>query len=58
MAKSNTNGNGADVTNGCAITPTIHLILQGKGGVGKTIDPDEVLASLPHSTTMELAGKR
>jgi len=28
MAKSNTNGNGADVTNGCAITPTIHLVLQ------------------------------
>jgi CobQ/CobB/MinD/ParA nucleotide binding domain len=37
MAKNNTNGNGADVTNGCAITPTIHLILQGKGGVGKTV---------------------
>jgi hypothetical protein len=37
MAKSNTNGNGADVTNGCAITPTIHLVLQGKGGVGKTV---------------------
>jgi CO dehydrogenase nickel-insertion accessory protein CooC1 len=37
MAKSNTNGNGADVTNGSAITPTIHLVLQGKGGVGKTV---------------------
>ena len=37
MAKSNTNGNGADVTNGCAITPTVHLVLQGKGGVGKTV---------------------
>ena len=37
MAKSNSNGNGADVTNGCAITPTIHLVLQGKGGVGKTV---------------------
>jgi hypothetical protein len=37
MAKSNTNGNEADVTNGCAITPTIHLVLQGKGGVGKTV---------------------
>ena len=37
MARSNTNGNGADVTNGSAITPTIHLVLQGKGGVGKTV---------------------
>ena len=37
MAKSNTNGNEAGVTNGCAITPTIHLVLQGKGGVGKTV---------------------
>src|SRR6202167_6209904 len=37
MAKSTTNGNGAAVTNGCAITPTIHLVLQGKGGVGKTV---------------------
>jgi hypothetical protein len=37
MTKSNTNGNGADVTNGCAITPTIHLALQGKGNVGKTV---------------------
>jgi cellulose biosynthesis protein BcsQ len=38
MAKNNTNGN----ENGTAIvappfTPTIHLILQGKGGVGKSI---------------------
>src|ERR1700721_1376864 len=38
MAKNNTNGN----ENGVAIvapafTPTIHLILQGKGGVGKSI---------------------
>ena len=40
MAKNNTNGNGADVTNGCAITPTIHLVLQGKGGVGKTVVAD------------------
>ncbi len=37
MAKSNTNSNVADVTNVCAITPTIHLVLQGKGGVGKTV---------------------
>ena len=37
MAKSNTNGNEAGVANGCTITPTIHLILQGKGGVGKTV---------------------
>ncbi len=37
MAKSNTNEKGADLTNGCAITPTIHLVLQGKGGVGKTV---------------------
>src|SRR5580704_6186939 len=38
MAKNNTNGN----ENGVAIvapafTPTIHLVLQGKGGVGKSI---------------------
>ena len=38
MAKNNTNGN----ENGAAIavptlTPTIHLVLQGKGGVGKSI---------------------
>jgi hypothetical protein len=37
MAKNNTNGNGAGETNGCPITPTIHLVLQGKGGVGKTV---------------------
>jgi len=37
MAKSNPNGSGADVANGCATTPTIHLVLQGKGGVGKTV---------------------
>jgi hypothetical protein len=37
MAKANTNGDGADVTSGCLITPTIHLVLQGKGGVGKTV---------------------
>jgi CO dehydrogenase nickel-insertion accessory protein CooC1 len=33
MPKDNTNGNGT-----CAATqPTIHLILQGKGGVGKSV---------------------
>jgi len=37
MAKSNTNANVAHITNGCAIAPTIHLVLQGKGGVGKTV---------------------
>ena len=29
-----------------------------KAGRCLRFDPDEVLASLPHSTTMELAGKR
>ena len=35
MAKSNSNGNG----NGAALAaqPTIHLVLQGKGGVGKSL---------------------
>jgi hypothetical protein len=37
MAKSNTNGNGAEATNGSAITPTIDLVIQGKGGVGKIV---------------------
>jgi hypothetical protein len=37
MTKGNTNGNGEAVTNYSAITPTIHLVLQGKGGVGKTV---------------------
>ena len=37
MAKCNTNGNGTGATNGAPITPTIHLVLQGKGGVGKTV---------------------
>jgi hypothetical protein len=38
MAKNNTNGNetGAAIT-APTLTPTIHLILQGKGGVGKSI---------------------
>jgi adenylylsulfate kinase-like enzyme len=38
MAKNNTNGNetGAAIV-APAFTPTIHLILQGKGGVGKSI---------------------
>jgi hypothetical protein len=33
MAKSNSNGNGAGNTS----QPTIHLVLQGKGGVGKSL---------------------
>jgi hypothetical protein len=33
MAKSNSNGNGA----GHAAQPTVHLVLQGKGGVGKSL---------------------
>ncbi len=37
MAKNNTDGNGAAVTNGSALPPTIHLVLLGKGGVGKTV---------------------
>jgi hypothetical protein len=37
MAKNNTNGNGTAVANGSPIPPTIHLVLQGKGGVGKTV---------------------
>jgi adenylylsulfate kinase-like enzyme len=36
MAKNNGNGNGTDVT-AAPITPTIHLVLQGKGGVGKSV---------------------
>jgi hypothetical protein len=38
MAKNNTNGNETGVAIVApAFTPTIHLILQGKGGVGKSI---------------------
>jgi cellulose biosynthesis protein BcsQ len=37
MARGNRNANGEAATNGSAITPTIHLVLQGKGGVGKTV---------------------
>jgi hypothetical protein len=37
MAKNNANGNGTDVTSVAAVTPTIHLVLQGKGGVGKSV---------------------
>ena len=37
MAKSNTNGNGTDATTASAIPPTIHLVLQGKGGIGKSV---------------------
>lgn len=36
MAEKNINGNIAPATNGSCI-PTIHLVLQGKGGVGKTV---------------------
>ncbi len=36
MAKSNINGNGSDVST-VFITPTIHLVLQGKGGIGKSV---------------------
>ena len=38
MAKNNTNGseNRAAIA-APAFTPTIHLVLQGKGGVGKSI---------------------
>jgi hypothetical protein len=38
MAKNNTNGNEAGSAIAApAFTPTIHLVLQGKGGVGKSI---------------------
>jgi hypothetical protein len=37
MAKNNANGNGTDVTTVSAVTPTIHLVLQGKGGIGKSV---------------------
>src|ERR1700683_3224992 len=37
MAKNNANGNGTDVTAVSGSTPTIHLVLQGKGGVGKSV---------------------
>jgi hypothetical protein len=37
VAKSNTNGNGSDVDTTSAIPPTIHLVLQGKGGIGKSV---------------------
>ena len=33
MAKNNSNGSGA----GTSTPPTIHLILQGKGGIGKSV---------------------
>src|SRR5215469_16863891 len=35
MAKSN--GNGTDAATVPPITPTIHLVLQGKGGVGRSV---------------------
>lgn len=37
MAKNNTNGSETTAIAAPAFTPTIHLILQGKGGVGKSI---------------------
>ena len=37
MAKGNTNGNGSDTAGIAPVPPTIHLVLQGKGGVGKTV---------------------
>jgi adenylylsulfate kinase-like enzyme len=38
MAKNNTNENDAGAAaTARAVTPTIHLILQGKGGVGKSV---------------------
>ena len=37
MAKTNTNENGAGAATVPAITPTIHLVLQGKGGIGKSV---------------------
>jgi len=37
LAKSNTNGSGSDTTTVSALPPTIHLVLQGKGGVGKSV---------------------
>jgi hypothetical protein len=37
MAKSNMNGNGTGATTVPAITATIHLVLQGKGGIGKSV---------------------
>ena len=36
------------MTNGCAITYTIHLVLQGKGGVGKTVVAGWLAESLIH----------
>lgn len=37
MAKGNTNGDGPAASAEHAITPTIHLVLQGKGGIGKSV---------------------
>ena len=38
MAKNNSNGNDAGAAAEAPVfTPTIHLILQGKGGVGKSV---------------------
>lgn len=37
MTESNKDANGAAATTDCTTTPTIHLVLQGKGGVGKTV---------------------
>jgi adenylylsulfate kinase-like enzyme len=37
VAKTNPNGNGTGATTAPAIIPTIHLVLQGKGGIGKSV---------------------
>ncbi len=37
MPKINTNGNGTDATAARTTPPTIHLVLQGKGGIGKSL---------------------
>jgi CO dehydrogenase nickel-insertion accessory protein CooC1 len=44
MAKNNSNGNDAGAALEVpAFTPTIHLILQGKGGVGESVAASEFL---------------
>jgi hypothetical protein len=37
MAKTNPNGDGTGATTAPVIIPTIHLVLQGKGGIGKSV---------------------
>lgn len=41
MAKADSNGNGT----GHSSQPTVHFIVQGKGGIGKSVSP----AGLPNS---------